>query len=208
MTKNEVDINKVVRECYVTPDSLYDGPYTKTTQFMLPAIGINIKSKLIFNFFVNTYIEDSGIRHNYKRPIFVLFAVTDFSTREWSKVYSTLVKTDNYIHDYDVGIKDEKKLVMMVFKVPDEFEQDYYHFKRGRYSQFSEAFKAKFPRYIGDGKESLLWQAINKAPELKRKIEDEFLLEEGQMDWPDATEIWDKPRKEREYYRYGTSLPG
>jgi hypothetical protein len=212
MTKNEVDVNEVVKEEYITPSSIYDGQYTKTTQFMLYAIGINKNSRLINNYFINSYLDDRGIEHRYERPIFVLFGVKSFKDREWRKVYETLVKTVNYVDDYDCGKQDDRNLVMMVFKVPDEFERDYYYFKRGKYSQFSQAYKDKFPKQLpgddGKMKDSVIWQVITKAPELKRELEIEFDLEEGQLDWPDTKEIWDLPRKEREYYRYAQNISG
>jgi hypothetical protein len=211
MTKNEIKLNEVLKEDYITPGSEYDGKYTKTTQFMLPAIGVNVKNRLIFNFFINAYLDDKGHRHQYERPVFVLFGVKDFENRDWQKVYSTLVKAPNYLMDYDVGEQDGNKLVMLVFQVPLEFENDYYHFKRGRYSRFSDTYKDKFPKMLqGDGgqEESILWQIINKAPALKRKLEEIFGLETGQLDWPDTKEIWDMPQKTREYYRYEQTLPG
>jgi hypothetical protein len=216
MTKNEVNVSDVIKEEFVTPVSLYDGKYTKTTQFMLPAVGLNIRNRLIFNYFLNAYIEDKGHRHEYKRPIFVLFGVKDFKDKEWQKVYVALVKSPNYIDDYDCGIQDDKNLVMMVFQVPDEFEMDLYKFKRGRYSMFSEKYKDKFPKFVGDdegvGKESIIWQVINKTEALKRQIEEEFGMDEGELDLPTdgvvAKEIWDIPRKNREYYRYEEVVPG
>lgn len=212
MTKNEVDINEVMKEDYITPTSVYDGKYTKTTQFMLPAVGVNVKNRLIFSFFINAYLSDEDHEHEYDRPIFVLFSVKDFASRDWSRVYSALVKSSNYIMDYDCGKQDGKNLVMLVFSVPDEFENDYYHFKRGRYSRFSAKYKEKFPQFVGEdkenAKESILWQVITKAPALKRQLEEEFNLEDGQLDWPDTKEIWDKPNRNREYYRHEEAVSG
>lgn len=210
MIRNEVNVNEVVKQEYITPVSLYDGVYTKTTQFLLPAIALNVKNRLIHSFFVNSYVGDKGHRNNYDRPIFVLFAVKDFASREWHKVYSTLVKSENYVDDYDCGKQDDKNLVMMVFRVPEEFEEDYYHFKRGRYSKFSKEYKSKFPQYVhnenGEKVESMIWQVIHKSATLKRKLEDEFGLDYGQLDKDDTAEIWDLPRRNREYYRYEETL--
>lgn len=202
MTKNEVKVKEMLKEDYVTPSSAFDGTYTKTTQFMLPVIGINWKNKLILSFFENAYFDDAGHEHRYERPIFALFKVADFASREWAKVYSALVKCNEYVNDYDIGQQGGKNLVMVVFKVPKEFGKDYNYFKHGMYSKFSETFKKKFPRYIGDKEESLIWGIMNKSAETKRKVEEEFCLAEGQLDWPDTEEIWDKPRKTREVYRY------
>lgn len=210
MTKNEVNIKEVIKEEYITPVSPYDGKYTKTTQFMLPSVGINVKNKLIYKYFINSYLDDKQHRHEYVRPIFVLFGIVDFNERDWGRVYSALVKSANYIGDYDCGMQEDKNLVMVVFRVPDEFENDYYHFKRGRYSKFSSAYKEKFPRYLDDdgstSRESIIWQAIHKSPDLIKQLEEIFDTPEGH--WNDAAEIWDKPRKNREYYRYEEIILG
>lgn len=214
MTKNEVNINEILKQEFLTPVSIYDGKYTKTTQFMLPSVGVNVKNKLIFKYFINSYLDDKGKVHDYERPVFVLFGVKDFNDKDWQKVYAALLRSPNYKGDYDCGIQDELNLVMLVFKVPDDFESDYYHFKRGRYSRFSDAYKEKFPRFIGDddnkGKESIIWQVINRSPILRKQIEDEFNMPEGELDKATdgtfAKDIWDIPRKNREYYRYESSI--
>lgn len=210
MRKNDVIVNEAIKETYVIPPSVCDGKYTKTTQFMLPSIGLTNRNHLMRKFFINSFLDDRKHRHEYERPIFVLFGVEDFKDKDWYKVYSALLKSPNYIGDYDCGIQDKKKLVMMVFKVPDEFEKDYFNFKRGKYSKFSDAYKQKFPQEIADEngniKESTLWQIMNKSPILMRLLEEDFGLDEGSMD--DAEEIWDRPSRKREYYRYEEIIPG
>lgn len=218
MTKNEeIQLKDLLLNDSIFPDSIYDGQYTKTTQFMLPSISIDIKNRIVFKFFINSFLDDKKIEHNYTRPIFVLFGVKDYKDREWNKVYSALVLSKDYIYDYDCGVKDGVNLVMMVFTVPFEYEKDYYNFKKGRYSRFSPSYKEKFSKTTSDNtaKESVIWQIINKSPKLKRELEKEFGLNEGELDkptiirngkekkiYPPAEEIWDIPRKEREYYRY------
>src|SRR6478609_2342530 len=203
MIRNETSIEQVVGEDYTTPTSLYDGKWTKTTQFMLPAVGINVKNQQVFRFFINAYLDDKGHEHEYKRPIFLLFGVENIKDFNWLKVYEGIRKSPNYITDYDCGMQNGKSLIMLVFSVPDEFEKDYYCFKKGRYSQFSTKYKDKFPQYIDvdpkNQKESIMWQVINLSETLRREVEKEFQLDPGECDsW---LEIWDIPRKKREYYR-------
>ena len=38
---------EVLQENYIVPDSMYDGLFSKTSQFMTPAIGINVTNKLV-----------------------------------------------------------------------------------------------------------------------------------------------------------------
>lgn len=221
MTKNEVDINNTLLNDYDTPSSLFDGPYTKTTQFMLPSININVKSDVIFKFFINAFLDDKEHPHNYTRPVFVLFGVDDFNSKEWKNAYNILTSSKDYICDYDCGMQEIQNykrstirayLVMIVFQIPQEFEEDYYHFKRGRYSRFSTKYRERFPRHVdASNKESILWRIINKSADLKRELEVEFKMNDLELDktttwrgktYPVAEEIWDIPRKDREYYRY------
>lgn len=219
MTRNEVIIKNAVTQDYITPSSNVDGKYTKTTQFMLPAVKVHAANKTVNRFFINSYLDDMEHPHNYDRPIFVLFGVKDFKDNDWRKIYAAFTLSPDYITDYDCGVHDDIHLVMMVFKVPEEFAKDYYHFKRGRYSQFSIKYRDKFPRWIydrnGKQQECIIWQVINKAYDLRQKIAEEFAAKR-----PDGTfydpedvvklradidswnEIWDIPRKNREYYRY------
>jgi hypothetical protein len=104
----------------------------------------------------------------------------------------------------------------VVFQINKEFESDYINFKLGRYSKFSEKYKKEFPEYINPKnkiKKNILWQIINKDEDLKREIEKTYNMAEGDLDKsdidrdgliysPPAKEIWDKPNKKREIYRY------
>lgn len=215
MTKNEINIKDALINKFNVPVSIYDGKHTKTTQFMLQSVNVDITNRTVFKFFINAFLNDSGIEHNYDRAIFILLGCKDYRDKDWNKVFTSLALSKNYVGDYDCGIENGYNLVMVVFRVPEEFADDYYHFIRGRYSRFSPKYKEKFPRYIKDAnnreKESILWQIINKAPSLKRDLEREFNLNEGELDlptvidgkvYPKAEEVWDYPRKEREYYRY------
>lgn len=228
MTRNETKIKSTLLNPYTIPSGFYDGLHTKTTQFILPSVSIDMRNRQNCKFFINAFLDDRGRNHNYTRPIFVLMGVNSFEDKEWQKVYNQIVLSKDYIDDYDCGVQDimsdnkrtsTVNLVMLVFSVPDEYAQDYYSFKRGRYSKFSTKYKEKFPRYSDgnkSGSESYLWRVINKSASLKRELEEEFGMDYGEMDlptiidgvtYPPAEEIWDVPRKEREYYRYVKDVP-
>jgi hypothetical protein len=213
VTKTTEDLRTLLLNEHLTPSSIYDGPYTKTTQFMLPAVNIDANNRVVFKYFVNAYLDDKKHNHSYIRPIFILFSIEDFEDREWKKLYKMLVLLTTYVGDYDCGMQGNKNLVMLVFSVPEKLEKDYYHFKRGKYSKFSVEYQKQFPRYLNDKqeKESILWQIINKSNSLKRDLEKEFKMKTGEFDrstiiegkeYPPAEEIWDIPRKYREYYNY------
>lgn len=193
---------EALQEGYKTPKSKYlDGESTKTTQFMLPSI-LNANNALFLKYFKNAYLTDREHKHNYDRPIFVLFSIKDYKEEDWKKVYFTLIKSKNYITEYDIGIQDNKFLLMIVFQVPKEFEKDYNNFRLGRYSLFSEEYKKKFPEFLeidkNKKKKNILWQIINKDEELVRKIAKDFNVSEDLL----KDEVWEIPRKEREFFRF------
>lgn len=135
---------EVLQETYKTPESSYDGAFSKTAQFMTPAIGIKVTNELVFKFFKNAYLNDVNHEHNYERPIFMLFSIKSFKDNNWIKVYSILTKAKTFITEYDVGIQNNEYLLMLVYNVPEEFKEDYYNFKQGRYSLFSDEYKKNF----------------------------------------------------------------
>lgn len=201
MRRNDVDIKEILKQNWEIFDSKYDGVFTKTTQFMLASLEINLTATML-KCFRNAFLKDVEHDHEYERPIFLLFGKDD--EKNWKRMHEDLTKNSNFVNDYVVGFdKNGIELFMYVFSVPEKFKDDYYSFKSGRYSKFSESYKSKFAKFISvknKREESIVWQVIHKADTLRRKIEDEFSLEEGFLDA--AEEIWEQPRKEREYYNY------
>lgn len=201
MIKNEVDVEAVMRDDWAIYISNFDGLFTKTTQFMLSSLEINLVTPIL-KCFKNAFLDDVDHEHNYIRPIFLLFTIDD--VRKWDKTHVELVKNPNYINDYNAGVdKNGKDLVMYVLGVPEKYKMEYQHFRLGRYSHFSNAYKNKFSKYLsvnGAKEENIVWQVIHKADILKRKIEEQFNLTPHELD--DAEEVWDLPRKEREIYNY------
>ena len=61
---------EVLQENYIVPDSMYDGLFSKTSQFMTPAIGINVTNKLVFKHFLNAFLTDVEHKNEYIRPIY------------------------------------------------------------------------------------------------------------------------------------------
>lgn len=209
----KIEKAEVLQESYLTPESIYDGKFSKTAQFMVPSVGINLLNPLIFRFFVNAYLSDAEHKHDYTRPVFMLFAVASWKDKDWEKVYAKLIISPNYMAEYDIGVQNGKFLLMVVFQIPKEFETDYINFKLGRYSRFSEEYKKKFPEFIDtkNKKKNIHWQIIHRDEDLKRDIEKEYNMDYGELDkptiwrgetYPSAKEIWDKPDKKREVYRY------
>lgn len=203
MIKNNVNISEVLQNKWEIFQSRYDGKYTKTTQFLLSSLELKITASLLC-WLENAFIDDANHAHNYTRPIFLLFKVRE--DKEWDKTYQYLITHENYVNDYNVGMDGTDDLVMVVFSVPKKFQNEYFHFKQGRYTKFSEEYKKKFPKYLssqkekGGKKEATVWQILHNTKSLKRKLEEEFGLSENFLDEQD--EIWDIPRKSREVFNY------
>jgi len=203
MTRNETSIKTVAQEPYQVPVSIYDGKYTKTSQFLLPAIDLNIRKPVIFRYFENAFLDDRElIDHDIIRPIFVLWKVPNLQETEWQNIYKFLIGKDEYVTDYEVGMRGLYHLYMIVFSVPEKYKVLYTQFKQGQYSKFDSEYKKLFPQYVYDSKgetvESIIWGALYKSEILRSKIENEF----GTTLDPKEDEYWERPRAKREYYRY------
>lgn len=212
MTKNEVSINETIKETSFIDLSRYDGAFNKTTLFMLPAVNIELKNRLINKYLCNAFLDDRGYDHDFLRPIFLLFKTRNIREIDWREL-TRMIRTREelkslYITDYYIGREDNYELVMYVLQVPDNFSTDYYNFKLGKYTKFSSEYKKKFSERIynkyGKNVESIPWGAISKSEVLKKIVKDEFYPnnphEAAFVDTLD--EIWDAPKRETNYYRY------
>ena len=204
MTKNEINLNDVITENYVAKKSIFNGKYNKTSQFLLQSLGIKLESLMMKEFRVNAYLDDKERDHDYIRPIFLLLKSKEIISNEWRKTVNALVKNDAFVEIYDPGYDNGYFLTMFVFKCPDKWKDDYYLFKKGKYSQFSKEYKKLFCELttndVGAMVKSIPYSVVYKTELVKRKMEKEFLYEHGYFDYLD--EIWEAPRREHEYYRY------
>lgn len=204
MTKNGIDIQKIIEDNWVMHKFAKDGEMSKTIQFMLPSLDLTI-STIVIKAFVNAYIDDKDYEHAFKCPIFLLFKMNN--KKDWDIIYNQLINNKNYVLDYNCGQKNGEDLIMVVFEVPEMFYRDYHYFKQSRYSKFSPEYKKKFSRYLPfDNKkqESVIWQVIHRSDGLKRIIEQDLGLKSGFLD--DQDEIWGEINKETEIYNYKKTI--
>lgn len=203
MILNDVDINKTLNINITTSFSSFTGDHTKTSTFLLPMLGMYHYNKPLSNYFVNCYLDDLSLDHDYRRPLFLLLKSSNILNLNWLDFYTSLKKLDTFVYDYYVGtLSNNKHLYMLVFETPEKWKSDYYLFKRGRYSKFSEEYKKLFPKIIKNlfqkNVESLAYGVIHKTEKLKKEVEEILKLEKGFVD--SLEEIWDLPRKEEEYF--------
>ena len=199
MTRSESSIVDLT-QAYVEPEvSKLCNKATYSTLFLLPSLGISLSDRYLARYFLNAFIDDLAIKHDFQNPLFLLFQTSKFD-ENWKMYEKFLRNKENFVYEYNCGMKDEKFLVMFVFEFPSLFKEDYVHFLNGKYSSFSD-FYCKFIQKIiplgGDQVENPAWGAIRKTDTLKAKIEDII----GQS-ISKYREYWPQYKPEREIYRY------
>lgn len=215
MTKNDIDINQIIAQQYPEGrNSPFAWKYSKSTMFLLPMLGIDLRNRLLAKYLRNVYIDDKSRAHDYTRPLFLLFAVKSFKEKDWAQLLDLLETRDSLkglmIDDYYVSrdVEDGVHLIMYVYKTPDKWANDYYHFKAGRYSKFSKEYKSKFPTEASEnGKivENNIYGIIHKTDNIIDKVASYFARtekdkEELIRDMRTWDEVWEAPVKEYEYF--------
>lgn len=219
MIRNSVDIDRLLAHSSEVEQSKFNGGrFNKTTLFLLPMINLSHRMRAMTKYLKNAFLDDGGIEHDFKRPIFLLMKVKDYKDRDWIDFTKSVLNMDvaskAYLMDYSIGREDGHDLVMYVFDVPDEWASDLERFKLGQFSKISDKFKKKFPQYVylsnGEKRESQQWGAMNKSEALKDAVVKEFInpgtstvddvisLRRSMDDWD---EIWDSPKLEEEVFR-------
>jgi len=161
--------------------------WTKSTLFLLPMIEEVLGAYYKSYGFKNLYLADHGYECLYDYCVYGLYKPR--FTQQYISYETRLEEHPLCVDVYDVG--EQRGQVMFVFKIPDEFKNDYDLFKIGKYSQFSKKYKALFK------KGSNIYKVLFKDPELKvywEKVLNTKL--------PKENEVWDLPYPKDEIYRY------
>lgn len=201
MTADGINLNELIKEEYVVPESVFDRKRTKTSHFMLNSIFPN-SSLTNTEYFVNAFLDDEETEHKFLYPLFLLFKYSPTDTK-WLVIAKRLQMKTEYIMEYFCGIQDGKHLVMMVFQVPKKYAKDYILFKAGKYSQFSDDYKKLFNRYTSNERaepiESTIWRVLVKHKQLRRELI-EFFGDDVKFDSED--ELWGIALPKYEHYRH------
>jgi hypothetical protein len=202
MTKNQVDINKLIEESYKVPESVFDRKRTKTSHFMLNTIFPGTSTLMGTEYFVNAFLDDKGFEHHLTRPLFILFKVGNNDNR-WNTLAQRLRVKPEYVLEYLCGVQNGKNLLMMVFQVPEKFTREYLLFKEGKYSKFGDDYKKLFLRYTYNDKaqpvESIIWRVLYKSEELRKELIRYF---GDDVEFDPEDELWGIPEPKYEIYRY------
>lgn len=168
---------------------------TDTTRFLLRGLSL-YKKDLEGYGFLNAYLDDADHEHHYENSVYLLFKPRDLGIFEWY-VEGEKARTHLLMEEYDYP----NGYVVLVYKFPAEYMEDYREFLEGAYSKFSEKYKSQFPM-IREGKtskgipfkEPSFYAHIFKRSD---KMRDYWEMKLDVILDP-RSEYWDKPDKEKE----------
>lgn len=112
----------------------------RTFSYVLPMVGtevLDIKRNI-----VNAFIGDE----DHPRLTNHIFLLYEYSSEDWFARFEEEVKfSPLYVKSYD----PDKMHVMIVFKIPEEYQYDYDMFMNSKYSQMSEEYKKEIQKFHG-----------------------------------------------------------
>lgn len=151
----------------------------KSVHFIIPMIGVPR-----FNSLINCYLGD-----NTKHPELNFKGIFLHT----SAVESALVSNPYYYLSYEL----DDGTYMFVFKIPTHYEKDYLLFCEGKYSQFSDDYKARLcsMQTVSPLINSDVYQIIYKTPKKRQSIEDKI-----GMKLLDSEEVCSIPDLDKEIY--------
>lgn len=160
---------------------------TVTSIFMVPTVGI-ARDTLVDNGFINAFIKDTVKDSDYRNVIYLLFKpenidrFRDFLDKEYERTLSI-------IEDYD----HKNGYVVVVYKLDEDFLEDFELVKQGKYSKTSKDFQEQFPKKVtvklkgfNSEQASLQYKVFTKSPDLI-----EFWEEKLGVDFKEDYEVWD-----------------
>ena len=161
---------------------------------MVPTLKIG-KKKLNSNGFVNAYIKDSRRDVQYDECIYLLFhpekldAFREFLDEEYERTKSIV---DEY--DYENGF------VVVVYKLDEQFKEDFQLIREGKYSKTSEKFQEQFPKFVTIEKDKLKKEEISLQFRVFNKTSDlqEFWEEKIGVRFTSEQEFWEGFHEENE----------
>lgn len=116
-----------------------DHRITDTTRFLLRGLGL-FKLELSQYGFINAFLDDIEHEHHYENSVYLLFKPSELSVFEWF-VDGEKARTHLVIEEYDYP----NGYIVLVYKFPAEYMDDYRLFLQGKYSKFSQKYKDLFP---------------------------------------------------------------
>jgi hypothetical protein len=142
---------------------------TTTSVFLLPLVGM-VPDHFLFQHprygtksrFFNTYLFDSQVPKYQKNHISVVYhSYQDINFNKFEKIVET---NHNFVDSYDLmGTKHS----VIVFKIPEVYQDSYQFFLRGQYSKFGEIAQAVVMAYSPLRNPEALKAVFDKSPKLR-----------------------------------------
>lgn len=110
-----------------------------TTIFLLPVTGHQRKD-LLKHGFIEAYLDDKNHEPHYRNAVYLLFKPEDMESLQ-SFIDKEYRLRNDILEDYDYS----GGYVVVVYKIPQKYIDDYKLFLEGKYSKFSEQYKRLFP---------------------------------------------------------------
>lgn len=107
------------------------------TGFVLPMVGINYNQ--LPNNFVNSYVT-----HDYR-----IVLVFDKTSSYDVKFYTFMERTKQN-SKWLLDITDEDDEIVVIFRIPEVWKDDFDKYTKGKYSEFSRIYKEMLVRFFGD----------------------------------------------------------
>lgn len=140
--------------------------YNKSVYFLLPMLGLSIGVN--FNGLINCYIGEGNVE--------------DFENYH---LHLLMKDTNNKLHHIKGYINHTKNDhgIMYKFRIPTEYEEDYLKFILGKYSEFSNDYKAQiYKLLLKPFRDSNIYKVLNKSPEAKKILEEKIGMSIGDQE--------------------------
>lgn len=172
--------------------------YNCSSLFLTQQLGITAQHKEEFGF-LNSYLYDDS------RPEDIHCIYLVFNPSNWL-IFDNFLRSVKEYNYYYMDSYNLESYQILIFKLPEEFKEDFQTFLEGKYSEFTPEFKDFFSKIVrktikGLRKDeiSLPWMIINKAKELKDYWE-------NRLDDKIDGELWSKPNLENEKLKMYVTL--
>lgn len=171
----------------------------KTIYFMLPLLGYSIKTW--GPNMLGAYLSaDPAIDVDVERPLFVVYK-HEPDNPEWRQLEDALDSIPECVGSY---LAADDQLLVYVFEIAERFEDDYYNFLSGKYSQFSaEAQHRCLHAQKTDGEKKLIEKIFKRDPGLGAKMADSLRV--NRSEWDSSYEVWDAVNQ-RDHFKLNNFL--
>lgn len=154
--------------------------YTKTSTFLFPLLEIpkalfhcNVKNNfgklLMTTRFLNSYLLDLDLANEeYNNGPYVFVVIKPYQDTDFDIFYNTILSFENYVDEYE-----KSDYIIMIFRVPDRFLDDYNLILEGKYSEISkEARTIIMGNCFFSSKPKFIPMILSKSVALKKSWED------------------------------------